>query len=312
MYDTINLWLPMERTGETDLFTRPDLYLSNIARTDIERTGQVYISGYLGNYKVNLSEQGISLKGSLAKYYLGDNIQNLTRGDTQRAIEKMGDLLHLPIYEAKVTRLDLAQNIVVKYPVSTYYNYLGECQHYKRLTYQQSIAYQNGLRYKTFYDKIAEAKKDKRVQIPEVYLNTNLLRYELRFKKRLPKHFNIAEITATTLFKETFYIDAINKWENEYICINKIREIGLNFKMINTKKQYAKQGILCYVQQKGGELDAIQEIQTALQKGELTKKQAYDLREQVKNACNDKFLTIESDLIAELDKKIKDAVRYYR
>ncbi|MDZ7936354.1 MAG: phage/plasmid replication protein [Emticicia sp.] len=55
------------------------------------------------------------MKGSLSKWFLGDNIQTLTRGDMKRATEKLSDTLHLPMSKAKVGRIDLAKNLLMKF-----------------------------------------------------------------------------------------------------------------------------------------------------------------------------------------------------
>jgi hypothetical protein len=47
--------------------------------------------------------------------------------------------------------------------------------------------------------------------------------------------------------------------------------------------------------------------------GELSNKQAYDLRMAISEACKvEDGLTVQSDVIAELDRKVNDAVRFYR
>jgi len=81
--------------------------------------------------------------------------------------------------------------------------------------------------------------------------------------------------------------------------------------MVKTKKEQAYQAILFYVTQKGGELQATNEIREAYKRGELSKKQAHDLRQQVEEACRSKSLTASSDVIQELDKKVKEAARFY-
>ena len=81
--------------------------------------------------------------------------------------------------------------------------------------------------------------------------------------------------------------------------------------MIKTKKDQANQAILFYVTQRGGELQVINEIREAYKRGELTKKQAHDLRQQVEAACKSEVMTSSSDVIQELDKKIKEAARFY-
>ena len=76
MYDTINLWLSFENITNFNLSKTLEK-LSGI--TEHTRANETYISGYLKNYRVNISEQGVSLKGSLAKYFLSDNFKTLNR-----------------------------------------------------------------------------------------------------------------------------------------------------------------------------------------------------------------------------------------
>lgn len=82
---------------------------------------------------------------------------------------------------------------------------------------------------------------------------------------------------------------------------------------MKTKQQLYRQGILSLIERAGGELAFLAQISEAQKRGELTHKQAYDLREAVKQACQEQEgLTIKSDAISELDKKIYEAIRYYR
>ena len=63
----------------------------------------------------------------------------------------------------------------------------------------------------------------------------------------------------------------------------------------------------------GGAVAFINQINEARQRGEITPKQAHDLREAVKQAGTLKDgVTIKSEAIAELDKKVNEAVRFYR
>ena len=77
MFDTINLWLPIDDAGIHN-FDKSIKSLNQINEC-INDDGQVSIHGNLNNYKVKLSGKGVSLKGSLAKYYLPDNFNTLTR-----------------------------------------------------------------------------------------------------------------------------------------------------------------------------------------------------------------------------------------
>jgi len=310
MFDTVNLWLSKDKAGSFDV----SQVVQSLTRYTEHQTddGQVYFSGYLGNnYKVSLSGQGVSFKGSLAKYFLPDNFHTLTRSDTARAFEKMADELHLPIDKANVSRFDFAQNFLMEYEPEAYYPYLGDCQHYQRLTQAKSLYYSNGMRQKVFYNKIAEGRA-KRMKLPDVWSGQNVLRYEMRFTSRLPKQFNLPELTATKLADEKFYMGLIDRWQQEYEAINKIQTINFNLPTMNSPKDFWEQITLMAINAIGQE-KIMQEIET-LRVKKVFKHSAYysRLKEEVRQFCNAPELTTSSDLVVELDKKIKGAKRYYR
>ncbi len=302
------MWLPVDRTCKSDLL-QASKYLTNV--TDHRKDEQIYMSGTLNNFKVNLSESGASFKGSLAKYFLSDNFSTLTRSDTARAIEQMANEIHLPVALSKVSRIDFAQNFLMDYEPEAYYNYLGESNHYERLKYSKSIAYKNGLRYKTFYNKVAEGRAKKMI-IPDVWIDQNVLRFELRHTSRLPKQFNMAEVNVSSLSDEKFYMELCDRWEAEYEAINKINSINLNLIDMKSEKDFYKQLELFAVHTIGHDklMEAIEEMRI---RKVFTHPEYYSrLKSGLKKLCETPKLTASSELIIELDKKIKDAKRYYR
>ena len=72
-------------------------------------------------------------------------------------------------------------------------------------------------------------------------------------------------------------------------------------------------GVLSLIEQAGGQLQMIEQINEAQKRGELSKKQAFDLRKAINDACkiND-GLTVPNEAIQELDKKVNEAVKFYR
>jgi hypothetical protein len=312
MFDTVNLWLSSEEAGTNSLLSHVEPYLKGITRHQRE-DGQEYISGMFGgNYKASVSELGISLKGSIAKYFLPDNFHTLNRGDGQRAFEKMDDEIHLPMGDrAKVTRVDVAQNFLMKHEPETYYNYLGDCVHYKRLVQPKSLYYSNGLKTKLFYNKIAEAKKSG-LPIPEIWHGANVLRYEMRFTSRLPYQFNLPEITASVLFDEVFYIGMVKRWIQEYETINKLHLINFNLSDMSSPKDFFKQLALMKINEIG-QSNTMALVEDLRAKNAFNKKEYYSrLKKDIKKLCNTPELTSSSELVTELDKKVKAAKQHYR
>jgi hypothetical protein len=309
MYDTVNLWLPIDRAGGFDV-SKTLQHLSGITEHSKD-DGQVYFSGYLKNCKVSLSGQGLSLKGSLAKYFLPDNFHTLTRSDSARAFEMMADELCLPIQKANVGRIDFAQNYLMDFAPEAYYPFLGECQYYKRLPQDKSLYFTNGLKQKVFYNKIAEGKA-KRLNLPKVWNGQNVLRYEMRFLKRLPKQFNQPEITASDLSNEKFYMAVFDKWLAEYEAINKLHSINYNLSNMNSPKDYKKHLELIAINVLGQDR-VMQDIENLRHQKAFERPESYSrLKKEIRVLCKAPEMTASSDLVAELDKKIKASKRYYR
>lgn len=310
MYDTVNLWLSSELAGNVSLTDYVPQFIDRVTYHQAQ-DGQPYFNGYLGNYKVSVSGKGISLKGSLAKYFLPDNFHTLTRSDSAWAIEKLADELHLPMKQAKISRVDFGQNILMDYKPEAYYSYLGECLHYKRHPLDKSLYYRNALRQLYFYDKIAEGKK-KKMSLPDVWHGQNVLRYELRFMSRLHAQFNMPEVKASTLSNEKFYMALVDRWEAEYEQVNKLNLINFNLLDMKSGKDFFKQLALSKINDIGQDriMQAVDDLK--VKKAFKNPEEYSRLKRKIRELTKTPDLTKSSELVAELDKKISAAKRYYR
>lgn len=312
MVDTVNFQLNRaDMIGGIDLLELIPLYLDSDSIRKHDHKGNYYVTGRLGNYSVTITEYNVSIKdGSLCKYLFGDNMKSMGRAEIQRAIEKLSDSLHIPMDIAKVTRLDVANNIILKHPAEVYFNHLGMLPHYKRLVQPDGLYYKSRDKMLVFYDKIKEQHGK---PIPELCQGHNVLRYEQRYVHRLGMTFKTDIVRASDLYEELFYINLLKKWRADYNAISKINDITANFSYMKTKKQFDLLGRLAYIEQMGGELAMLEQITLAQKRGELTPKQAHDLRQAVKESCKVKEgLTVQSDAINELNKKIAQTICFYR
>ncbi|MGM9804793.1 MAG: phage/plasmid replication protein [Muribaculaceae bacterium] len=311
MFDTINFRITQDEAGSVDFIEEIPCRLDNVGEHFFN--GCHCISGCLNGLKVMVTRYQVKVKdGSICKFAFGNNYQTMGRRDTQSAIELLSDTLHLPMHKATVTRLDIAQNIVLKHPPAVYLNHLGELRHATRLQEPTGLYYNlNGGRL-CFYDKNRE-QANHRGQIPDLYKGRNVLRYEQRYTQRIASKLGVPEVTGKLLYNEAFYITLLDRWRDTYKAIHKINDIILNFKAMKNKRQLHKMGVLSMVERVGGEVEMINQINEAQKRGDLTSKQAFDLRKEIREACKVKEgLTVESEAIAELDKKIIEAVMYYR
>ncbi len=310
MYDNIDFKVRGFEVGGIDFLSQTPLYFDVTGEHCFN--GENVITGKLDGLRISASQRGVNVTdGSLCKWYLGDNFKTMERGDIQRAIEKLSDTLHLPMEKASVTRIDLAQNFIMKYPTEVYFNHLGSNYPCKRLEQPDGLYYSKHDTLLVFYDKVKE-QRAKGQTIPELYTNRNTLRYEMRYKARLKDTFKVDRVTGAMLYEEQFYMDIVKRWKKAYKDIKKINDITLNFKAMAGKKDLYKLALASLIEQQGGELAMIQQINELFKKGKIKKKQSYDLRQAIKEASRASIATVESDVIKELDKKIEDVVRFYR
>jgi hypothetical protein len=248
MFDTVNFWIDREKIkyGNID-YVLP--YLSEITEQQNERRGYSCM-GKAGDYTVAIFENGMSLKGSLAKYILPSNIYTPKRADIQQAIEKLSDHLHIGITAAKVTRLDVSTVIPTLRPPSDYYNSLGSKPYFDRVqATKDTVYYKNHKRELVFYDKTKEAKQKESI-IPDTFIGCNLFRYELRFMKRLCTQFK-GDVEAIKLYEQDFYYDVIQRWYNEFNTIQKISNMNFMTDSISSKKEAKEAYIAVLVKQNG-------------------------------------------------------------
>ncbi len=313
MLDTVNFKLTQEEVEGVSFLEELPQYLEADSLGVHDYNGMPVVTGNLEVLKVSVNRFQVKIgNGSLCKYLLGDNFQCMGRADIKQAVEKISDTLHLPMNLASVTRLDVADNIIVKHPVSVYLNHLGMMKGHSRLQQPDSVYYTGKESTLLFYNKVKE-QRAKREPIPELFSDANVLRYEQRYTHKLESALHVPKVTGALLYDEKFYIDMLNRWREAYQSISKINEIVLNFQAMTTKQQMYKMGVLSMVERVGGELAMLNQIADAQKRGELTTKQAYDLRQAVKDACKIREgLTIQSEAITELDRKIAQAIRFYR
>ena len=309
--DTISIKLGIEHIGNIDLLATIPNYLQDVSEHFYEG-GNTAITGRLKNLKVVVTSQAISVKnGSLTKWYLGNNLGILSRGDIERAFNQLSDTLHVPINKADVKHFDFGKNIALAHPVSLYLNYLGSNGKYTRLEQKTALNYKITGRELCIYDKLAEMKSRGDTP-PPLYHNSNMFRYEKRYLQGIAKYFNRASVTVATLYDEHFYKGLIEDWHKDYVNIQKQKTLKIDMDMVTTKEQMKMLGVLALVQMQGGKLAAFENIKERQTKKDLSKKQAYDLKELINQSLNLKLQTKQSDLIIELDSKMKEAVKYFR
>lgn len=311
MFDTVDFRLSRLDVSGVNFIEDLPRFLDDVGVHTYD--GLTTVSGSIGGLKVWITENFVKVRGgSLCKYFLGDNYQTLTRSTTQKAIESLSDALHLPMAAATVTRMDVAQNFIVQHTPTVYFNHLGDMGRSTRLQQPSGLYYNVGGGQLCFYDKNKEHKAQNKA-ISDLYSGRNVLRYERRYKERVAAKFGVSEVNGAMLYNEDFYIKVIDSWKADYHAIRKVNDTTINFKVMRTKTELYRMGILALTEMAGGQNQMVAQIEEAQRRGELTRKQAHDLRTAIVEACSVlDGITVQNEAITELTKKVNEAARYYR
>jgi len=82
--------------------------------------------------------------------------------------------------------------------------------------------------------------------------------------------------------------------------------------LIKTSRKLKKLRIVALIEKEGGLIQALENLKERQKKGLINKAQAKNIRDTYLTCNNMKLQTIESDLIIELDQKIKEKFKYFR
>lgn len=310
MYDTVNMVLTQEDVRDVNFLEECAPYLDTDGLVYHERNGQPFVTGQIGNLGFSINPNKLWLKtGSICKWMLGDNYQRMTRLEAEQAIERLSDRLHIPMERAIVTRLDVGLTIPVNEPVANYLCHLGTLKYGKRFEQPDSVYYYRHGQDEVlhFYDKNKQ-QREAHESIPEQYKRNNMLRYEHRYKRHLPKLLGVDKVTAEMLYDVLFFSSVINRWAGAFREINKINDTELNFRVMRTSTQMSKMAMLALIEKCGGVLNLLAQISECQKKGVLTSKVAYGMRRKVSAVSHiDDDLVVKNEAIAELDCKISEA-----
>lgn len=226
MYDKVKLWI--DRTAAGNQYEAIASRLNDPKEQTDLTTGEVAIFGGLDGLKVTLHIAGLSVVGSLPKFlHDGSNIPALDRHTTEQAIERLSDALHVDMGEATVSELEFGSTFVMKHHVGAYLVRLGEMKSRERVAVAHSLYYQHrGMAQPDmvcFYDKREETRKSGQ-PVPVGFEGANLLRYEIRYKGRLPQQLNCPKVNASTLAEKGFYGQMVRRYRERYFDIKKLNQ----------------------------------------------------------------------------------------
>ena len=257
------------------------------------RSRRAVFRGNLRNMHFKIYPHGIKINGSLHRYFMGDNLGVFTLDEVRTAFDQLTMESQLNIRDAQIWRFDMACNLKMNQPISTYLELFERGKprgRYKKAEYSGETAkFMNGYRTVQCYDKVAEMKSRKQ-PIPEDLQDENILRCEVQYKRRVSKQFN-TPVTPGILCDDTFYSHAIDKWETEFLSIRfrrkhkLLQEVGV----IGLIDYLALLGLDCHI---GGEQSALDMLRDAKKDRVINSAQCTRLKARLNRLIRQQGLTV--------------------
>jgi len=301
MYDTINMYyniLDNPAPSVEKLFE----HCNNKSEHYNVRDDSSYLQGNLKNMRVTLNDSSITVKGSLCKYFYGNNIDTLNLTNTREALNQISADLSIDIHKASVSRIDFSTNIVTDYTPTIYYPYLGNLTRFQRFEQPNAIYYNQDAKRLLFYDKIEEAKK-KGMTIPKQHIGDNLLRYELVLNKGISRYLKYNGLYVQDLGSEELFKKLLHIWYGYYQQIQKhSKTIKIMADNIKTPKDVETRIFNALVRRNPKE---VQRFLLELKAKDVFEHKEYYSRLNSKIRNIQKTQIMENDLIEELSSKIE-------
>jgi hypothetical protein len=133
----------------------------------------------------------IIIHGSLARYFKGENIVELTFQQVKEAIYKLENDAGISFESAIIKMIECGMSVITKEQPSEYMKLFGCPARYTRCEYAtitgvETVTYSTatGAYQFSMYNKIAEVQKRKKQSIPAVFNGVNILRLEYKIVRR--------------------------------------------------------------------------------------------------------------------------------
>lgn len=280
-------------------------YLDTANERFEKESGRETFRGFTGGLEISGDAYRIWIrKGSLSKYLLGNNFENMNRFEAWDAVQMISDAIHKDMTPAQIRRLDFGGTMVMNSPPSEYLATFGNFPRYRRFDVSkgqtlQTITYKTAAVEIVTYDKGKEAGR----ATPEKYQGANALRCELRILKGITKRMNRPRpCVLGDLSDERFCNDLAGLWLQNLHKINKLDankiETGIIMGERNlTEAEIKNLGLLLLVKTHGLKL-----FEASLKDKEQLRRARISLAAAKK--CEERLIRSDrSDLITELNQK---------
>ncbi len=281
--------------------------LNNVITREYQNTGIITIQTTYQDCFFSLSPKYLTVAAKLPKVLYGTNQMNFTLRESKLAILKLQEILCINILGARVSRVDLAYNLVMDQPVGNYFKFLCNKDGMKRWTASNESLYfksKNGTEL-NFYNKTAHLK-DTGQEILAENVDANLLRYEYRIKSGIAKIVGYPIVTVADLIDDKFYKLMRQLWYDAYKTIDKLSHTPAATR-IRTVPELRNYLMLDSIDRSGAPAtyDLIESLSF-----QVSPRVKFNMRKMLKTLISNKVINDANDAVAELDTKMLNVFQY--
>lgn len=300
MYDTVDIILYQQDVPDVNFLNEVPLFLSK-ANWYANDEGAQYVKGKLGILCVYITPFLLKINGgSLNKYYNGNNVEAFPLSDIQSAFSQISKTLNLPLESAVVTRLDVAGNLNVNFPVGAYLSLLYQYKRHKMVHYKdEGVCFSSKKQELVFYDKNKEMHRKSGSE--------NLLRFEWKIKSL--KKILGSDVKVSDLCNPVFWNQMLDLWYKQYLDVKKLSKDSLDFSAVSGMKELSDIALKDLYKRYPSILD---DLKNALKNGSMKEATYKSVKKKLNNIVCSPISMNKSNLVEELDIKMKMVVELYK
>jgi len=250
------------------------------------------------NYKFRLTDHYLTGYGSLSKLFNNNNLFSLSFFQIQDAIAILEKFFEMPLDDAEIIRMDFACSIEVNEQVNQYIDLFASPTGYKMRVFEsESTYFESSKETLFFYDKTKELIA-KPQNINNNFKDKNILRYELRITKNIPKALGWEDAKLENLHNYHYYMDILKRYLKSYKSLPVHTTPLPSQLMYKDLKDFKNSLIIEGIRSMGG----TENITYAIKQAKMKKETKFKIRKFIHQLPAGQI--ISSELKNELDDKI--------
>ncbi len=272
------------------------------------KTGETYNEIYHKNFTIRTFEERTTILGSINKFGVGNNYENLSYNESLELINNLGSEIGIDLSSFNISQLEIGSCFVMEQEPCFYIDNLLYLSRYKSgIYYSKQIP--TGKVFETFknkyiaYDKVKELRANKE-QLKNEYRGKHLLRIEDKYNKQTKKSFNFVP-KVSDLQDNEFKAKLLNNYKKKFNKLTKRLnlEIPQNYKTFGDYKK-----ALLLVNTKETEA-LLNEVNRKLSNNEIAPTEASKIRKFHKERQElAREFNLNDKLNAELQDKLNDRI----